>query len=104
MCYDVMGNPATQRKRDSVIESRCYELTDYEKDAIRQITVISDRGYKEKSMLKDHIEYLSHLLSKLSGILEMEKSVGAPTLSLERDILKIKDLQFKLDKLKMMSE
>ena len=91
MCWENIHN-FIPRKRDSVVDGRVYELTDYEKNSLKQIDQISMHGYKDKDMLKDHIEYLNHLLNRLIGILDCERSVGAPTMSLETDINRIKEL------------
>lgn len=88
------------RKRDSVIESRVYELTPYEKDGIRQIRDILNAGYKDIDMIKGHLSYLNHLLMKLYEIIEVEKSVNAPTLSLERDIKNVMELLHEVEKAK----
>lgn len=99
MCWENIHN-FIPRKRDSVVDGRVYELTDYEKSSIKQIEQILEQGYKEKDILKEHVEYLNHLLNRLLGILEAERSVGAPTMSLETDINKIKELYTRVGEIK----
>ena len=95
MCWENIHN-FIPRKRDSVVDGRVYELTEYEKNSLKQIEQILEAGYKDKDMVKDHIEYINHLLTRISGILDSERSVGAPTMNLENDMNRIKDLYMRL--------
>lgn len=99
MCWENIHN-FIPRKRDSVVDGRVYELTDYEKNSLKQIEQILEKGYKDKDMVKEHVEYLNHLLNRLMGILDCERSVGAPTMNLENDVNRIKELYSKVGEIK----
>ena len=103
MCWENIHN-AIPRKRESVVDGRCYELTDYEKDSLKQIELIVRSGYNDRQVLREHLEYLVHLLSRLQGIIDCERSVAAPTISLEREIQRIRDLYMLVEKAKSESE
>ena len=97
MCYDNIHN-VIPRKRDSVVDARCYELSVYEKDALKQIKEFVDNGYENsQDLVREHLSYLSHLLQKLGGILDCERTVGAPLTSLENDIERIRKLHIEVE-------
>ena len=95
MCYDNIHN-VIPRKRDSTVDARCYELSWHEKESLNQIEEYLKKGYKDPSMQKEHAEYVVHLLQRLLGILENERSVGAPIESLEMDIERVRSIFQKL--------
>lgn len=100
MCWENIHN-TVPKKGDSNVDSRCYELKSYEKDSLKQISDIAKEGYDDrKELLKEHVTYLFNLTQRLKGILEMERSVGAPTAELEIEIEKIRKLFIALEDIK----
>mgnify|MGYP007082051865 CR=1 FL=1 len=97
MCWENVHN-TIPRKRESNVDARCYELKDHEKESLRQINDMVKEGYvKNPELLKEHTEYLINLISRLSGIVEMERSVGAPTAELESEIARMRRLYISLE-------
>lgn len=100
MCWENIHNTIPKRG-DSNVDSRCYQLKNYEKDSLKQISEISQKNYEgSKELLKDHLDYLFNLTQRLKGILEMERSVGAPTAELEMELESIKKLFLLLEEIK----
>ena len=100
MCWENIENVAN-KKRESIIDARCYELKDYERGSLRQIDAMSKEGYdSHPELLKEHMEYLFSLIQRVSGILDCERSVAAPTADLEKEIARMKGLYLKLEEVK----
>jgi hypothetical protein len=76
-----------------------YELEQVDKDSIAEIKKLLKEGkYTDPSYLRDHIEYLEDLLQKLSRTLQEERKIGKMNLTLEHDILKVKELFEELER------
>lgn len=77
-----------------------YELEQVDKDSLAEIRNLLKEGkYKDPDYLRDHIEYLEDLIQKLTRILQEEKKMGKLNLTLEHDIIKIKELFDELERL-----
>lgn len=100
MCYENLHN-VLPRKRDSTVDARCYELSYNEKDSLKQIGEYMKTGYADMEIFKEHEEYLLHMIEKLGGVIECERSVGAPVESIEFELENIKRMFNELTKKKI---
>ncbi len=76
-----------------------YELESYDRQSISDIkNSISHRFYKDKRVIKDHIEFLEHLLYKIELIRDEEKLNGY-LINLDEDIKEINKL---INRLKLL--
>jgi hypothetical protein len=100
MCWDNIQNVAS-KKGETNVDARCYELKDYEKESLKQLNEMAKEGYASRpELLAEHMEYLISLIQRVTGILEMERSVGAPTADLEKEIVRMKNLFIRLEEIK----
>jgi len=67
-----------------------YELQQHERDSIQEIEkMMKGDLYKDEQTIRDHIEYLEQIETKLNSILENERSAGLTNVSLKQDYIKI---------------
>jgi hypothetical protein len=70
-----------------------YELELYERESLSEIKKsIENHHYVDKQIMKDHMEFLEHLLFKLQHIKNEEQIRGNLTKELDDDIYEIQQL------------
>lgn len=87
------------RSRKDIEQDLCreYDLEFYEKQSLLDIErMIASKGYRDHEVIREHMDFLEHLMLKLHSIRIEELKEGFPTLELDASIAKIKDLSQKL--------
>jgi len=70
-----------------------YELQDHERNSIQEIErMIKENLYKDEATIRQHLEYLEQIETKLNGVIENEKQAGLTNISLQQDYIKISRL------------
>lgn len=75
-----------------------YELEFQDRRSIEQIKVFLEKGYPEERIIRDHLNYLEDLLSRIREILRAEEGYGYTNETLKHDFRNIQGLLQRLSR------
>ena len=89
------GDPMLNKSIDDYYHDsgKDYELESFDKESLAEIRkLLKEDGYKDPIKLRDHMEYVESLITRLLRIIQDEDKQGLMNMSLKRDFAKVKEL------------